>query len=255
MGYSKSNISTNIFVLTKNEGETPLECINRAKENQILSAKKKYTYAGRLDPMASGLLLVLADDLVYKKDEYLKLDKEYEVNILFGVSTDTGDILGEIQTVKNNFNLNKNILLEAIKKCIGEFEEDYPKYSSKTVGGKPIFLLTRLGKVFKLPKHNVKILSIEVMDYSSVSGVELASLCISRIKSLKGDFRQKSIISKWKDFAKMNEDKVFYTVKIKVNCASGAYMRVLAEKVGHILGTPALAYSIKRTKVGEYGLQ
>ena len=244
-----------LYLLQKQEGETPLECIERAKEEGVIPKGQKATYAGRLDPMASGLLLVLTGEKVHEKEKYLSFDKEYEVEVLFGVSTDTGDVLGEIQSVKKDFILNKEDLSVAIQKCIGEFEEHYPKYSSKTIEGKPVFLLARLGKVFKSPKHTVKIHSIEVISDKSMTGEEIASLNISRIQKVKGDFRQGSIVSKWEDFSKENAREEFHILKIKVSCASGAYMRVLAEKIGSILDTPALAFSIKRTKVGEYVLQ
>ncbi|MEZ6209517.1 MAG: hypothetical protein R3B64_03045 [Candidatus Paceibacterota bacterium] len=248
-------MESKIHILDKIQGETPLECIERAKEEGVIPKGQKATYAGRLDPMASGLLLVLTGEKVHEKEKYLSFDKEYEVEVLFGVSTDTGDVLGEIQSVKKDFILNKEDLSVAIQKCIGEFEEHYPKYSSKTIEGKPVFLLARLGKVFKSPKHTVKIHSIEVISDKSMTGEEIASLNISRIQKVKGDFRQGSIVSKWEDFSKENAREEFHILKIKVSCASGAYMRVLAEKIGSILDTPALAFSIKRTKVGEYVLQ
>ena len=97
-----------VIVLYKKEGETPLECINRAKEEGVIPKEEKATYAGRLDPMAEGLLIILTGESVHKKEEYLKLSKEYEVEVLLGVSSDTGDILGVIQDsnlsfLSNNF--------------------------------------------------------------------------------------------------------------------------------------------------------
>ena len=86
-----------LLVLNKREGETPLEAL----ENWRLKHKKykdvKMTYAGRLDPMASGLLVILAGEETKNKEKYLGLDKEYEFEVLFGFSTDTYDILGKIQ--------------------------------------------------------------------------------------------------------------------------------------------------------------
>ena len=67
-----------VILLNKKEGETPLECINRAKEEGIIPKDEKATYAGRLDPMAEGLLIVLTGESVHKKEEYLKLSKEYK---------------------------------------------------------------------------------------------------------------------------------------------------------------------------------
>lgn len=241
-----------LIILYKKEGETPLECIERAKEEEVIPKEEKATYAGRLDPMASGLLLVLTGEKVHEKEKYLSVDKEYEVEVLFGVSTDTGDVLGEIQSVKKDFVLDKDNLSVALEKCIGEFEENYPKYSSKTLDGRPLFSLARIGSVFSSPTHKVKIDSIEILNTKNINGGELASSSIDRIRKVKGDFRQDKIIAGWDDFGGKYKEKGFQIVTIKVSCQSGAYMRVLAEKIGKDLGIPALAVGIRRTRVGEF---
>jgi len=87
----------NILLLNKKEGETPLEALNalrhkRGKKYQDI----KMTYAGRLDPMASGVLLVLLGEETKNKEKYIALDKEYEFEVLFCVATDTYYILGKV---------------------------------------------------------------------------------------------------------------------------------------------------------------
>ena len=83
-----------ILNIYKKTGETPLETINRLRADKPEYQNAKITYAGRLDPLAKGALILLAGDAVYEKEKYLKLDKEYEAEILFGFETDTYDILG-----------------------------------------------------------------------------------------------------------------------------------------------------------------
>lgn len=80
--------------LYKKVGETPLECLGRWVKQNPKYENMKMTYAGRLDPMAEGELLVLVGEECYEKEKYLGLDKEYEFDILFGFGTDTYDILG-----------------------------------------------------------------------------------------------------------------------------------------------------------------
>jgi tRNA U55 pseudouridine synthase TruB len=88
-----------ILNLYKEAGETPLECMERFR-----LAHKEYggvpmTYAGRLDPLASGVLLVLASEARFKREEFLALPKEYEFECLWGISTDTYDPLGLITSI------------------------------------------------------------------------------------------------------------------------------------------------------------
>ena len=85
-----------IILLNKKEGETPLEALDRFRMANPKYKDEKMTYAGRLDPMASGVLLVLVGEEIKQKDKYLALNKEYEFEILFGFATDTYDILGKV---------------------------------------------------------------------------------------------------------------------------------------------------------------
>ena len=244
----------NVIILYKKEGETPLECINRAKEEGIIPKDEKATYAGRLDPMAEGLLIVLTGESVHKKEEYLKLSKEYEVEVLLGISTDTGDVLGLIKESKFNPEILEEKIQEVLKNCEGEFEEEYPKFSSKTIDGKPLFSLARLGHIFKSPKHKVIINSIFLHSIRNTNLLEVANESIERIKKVKGDFRQEEIIAGWNNLKNISGNENVLVISIKVSCESGAYMRVLAEKIGKSLGYPASALRIKRTKVGKYSL-
>jgi len=73
--------------------------LNRTRKLEQIDAKTPLTYAGRLDPMAEGVLIILVGDECKKKQKYLGLDKEYEIEVLFGLETDTQDILGVIKRI------------------------------------------------------------------------------------------------------------------------------------------------------------
>lgn len=259
-----------IIILWKEEGETPLECILRAKEEGKIPEDEKATYAGRLDPMAEGVLLVLFGDAVHKKDGYLKLSKEYEVDVLIGVATDTGDILGIVEEIDNTSFLSENSssprpeksfdedgfkekIIEVLKNCTGEFDEPYPMYSSRPVEGEPLFAWARRGEEVEIPTHKVKIDSITLENIRSEKLVGLEDEIISRIEKMSGDFRQRKICEVWRERIAENKDAEVVIARIRVSCESGAYMRVLAEKIARELGFPGLAYRIIRTKLGEYG--
>ena len=80
-------------IVEKSVGETPLQALEAFRERERLGGIP-LTYAGRLDPMASGKLLILIGDECKKRDTYTGLDKRYRFEVLFGARTDTGDILG-----------------------------------------------------------------------------------------------------------------------------------------------------------------
>ncbi len=87
-------------VLEKKRGETPLEVLTAWKAAHSELVDVPASYAGRLDPMAEGKLLVLLGEECKKQGEYTKLDKEYEVEVLVGAGTDTGDVLGFVRSEK-----------------------------------------------------------------------------------------------------------------------------------------------------------
>ena len=71
-----------MYLTYKNIGETPLECLERVRLEYGKAPEVPMTYAGRLDPMAEGLLLVLSGKELQNKDKYLGLPKTYEFEVL-----------------------------------------------------------------------------------------------------------------------------------------------------------------------------
>jgi tRNA pseudouridine55 synthase len=236
-----------VLTIYKQKGETPLECINRFKQENPLYSDSKMTYAGRLDPMAEGLLLVLVGEECKKKETYLALHKEYEVDVLFGVSTDTGDCLGVVKkVVEKNIVFDKNLL----ERHIGKKNQKYPMYSSRTVDGIPLFAWARKG-IEKIFKKEVEVFSIDYIKQSSIKAESLLLKVREDVDMVVGDFRQDEIIDSWEKHL-VSLKNSFVVITIKVTCSSGTYMRVLAEEIGVDVGIPALALRIKRTKVGNF---
>ena len=253
-----------IVLLQKNVGETPLECLERFRASKIVEGHTEFvglsmTYAGRLDPVASGSMLVLLGEECKNKEKYLNLEKEYDVEILFGIETDTQDVLGLITRVNVDVVSAKNIMDIDLQKYVGKFTQKYPAYSSKTVDGKQLHTHAREGTLPRddeMPSRDVEIYSINEMNRRTLTGAEIAADAIERIEKVTGDFRQKEIIKSWKKFG-FNEKNsytanYFQLLKIRVTCSSGTYMRLLAQCIGEDAGTGAIAFSICRTKIGNF---
>lgn len=221
-------------IIYKEIGETPLERLEKFRIEKQISKEVPMTYAGRLDPMAEGLLIILIGEECKEKQKYLNLDKEYEVEILYGVQTDSYDVLGLI----THINLDKNDSKTDFNKHIGKFIQEYPKYSSKMIAMK--------GEYEDVPTKEVEIFNMTEVESRMTLGKDLASSVISKIEKVKGDFRQDETVEGWKDFGEKYGEDVFKVIKIKVYCSSGTYMRSLANREG------GLALSIKRTKVGDF---
>jgi tRNA pseudouridine55 synthase len=240
-----------VLILNKKRGETPLGCLNRFKKDNPKYENDKMTYAGRLDPLASGLLLVLVGEECKNKDKYLGLDKEYEVDVLFGFSTDTYDVLGLVKdTSSQSISDIKNIL----PTFVGKFSQKYPAFSSKTVGGEPLFALTKSGGISEeeIPTKDVEIKNIELINEKTISKSDLDFFIKDSVALVSGDFRQGEIIESWNKTLNNIKQEQFKIISIKVSCTSGTYMRSLANEIGIKIGIPALALNIRRNRVGEY---
>ncbi len=248
-----SHGASNILSLYKNRGETPLECMDRFRIENPEYKNDKMTYAGRLDPLAEGLLLFLVGEECKNKEKYLGLEKEYEVDVLFGFATDTYDILGLVTEYKKS-DKKKIKIQEILESFIGKFTQKYPAYSSKTIMGETMFSLSKSGKLNdeEIPKKDVEIKSIELLGQKTIPKDDLEKYIKDSINLVKGDFRQEEIQKEWDNaMAKSRLDK-YNIISIKVNCTSGTYMRTLANSIGEKVGIPALALNIKRTKIGKF---
>lgn len=238
-----------MFLITKKEGETPLEALeaHRALHSELKNIP--LSYAGRLDPMASGLLLILEGEENKDRGKYLEMDKEYEFEILLGFETDTHDILGIPKKGGEN-----NASLEAlIPQCIGPRIQEYPAFSSKTVDGIPLHAHTRAGREVEIPTKEVTIYSLKKIGDRTLSGEEMLRDIEERVGRVTGDFRQAEVVEGWRDLLVGNSEH-YRIATLHVVASSGTYVRKLAHDMGRALGGSALAYSIRRTRIGEWRL-
>jgi tRNA pseudouridine55 synthase len=250
----------NFISIYKPIGMTPLEVIEKLKISYKQLSDKKITYAGRLDPLAHGVLLLLIEDEIKKKAEYLSLTKTYEFEIVFGISTDTYDLLGYLNDIKIK-KTAKNVKLfvnKFVNNSIGKHLQEYPPYSSKTVKGKPLFWWAKNNKLTEIiiPKHTIEIFDFSVLSIGNISLQKLEKKITSEVVLVNGDFRQKIILKRWQEFfSQIDSQQKFTTARFRISCSSGTYIRSLAEQIGKEIGSGAIAIDILRTNVGEHSLE
>ena len=244
---------THVIPVYKFTKETPLACIQRIKQAFSYYADVPMTYAGRLDPMADGLLILLAGEECKKKDEYLQLEKVYTVDILLGIGTDTHDLLGMVTDQKQVADSWEDKFDDILARFIGVQEQQYPAYSSKPVNGKPLFTYAKEGKLddIDIPHHTVQIFTLHKEYVSKVDTINVKNKAIAAAKSIDGDFRQDDIIKSWQSVSA--DTRPF--IRLKVEASTGTYMRQLAYDIGKKLGYPAIAMDIHRSKVGDFVLK
>lgn len=249
-----------ILNLYKKSGETPLQTIERFRADNPEYQNMTLSYAGRLDPMAEGVLLVLVGEENKNREQYLNLGKEYSFDVLFGVSTDTYDILGLVKNQSLDIGcpssgFSRLLLENSIQKFKGKFNQKYPPYSSRTVDGKQLWQWAREGAInkIKIPEREVEIHNITLVNIFELTKSELKETIIRKISLVDGDFRQKEILESWNNFFKQSNQDKFFVASFDIHCSSGTYVRSIASALGEQIGSGgALALKIIRTKVGHY---
>lgn len=240
-----------IYTWYKNIGETPLASIERMRKEQNIEPGIPMTYAGRLDPFVEGLMIVLTGEDCKTKDQYNKLSKTYEFEILSGVSTDTYDLLGLV--TKTNFQQKLHVekvhgFLEENKKTI---TQSYPPYSSKTVDGKQLHTHAREGNTPTVT-HEVTLHSYQFLEERTIPQNELQKIILERIHLVHGDFRQEEIKKEWNKILEKETETIFQITKWRVHVSSGFYIRQLVQDIGTFLEIPTVTFYIKRIEIENF---
>ena len=247
----------------KQVGETPLVALERARTEYGIEPVVPLAYAGRLDPMASGRLLILVGDECKKQERYHAFDKEYRVELLLGVSSDTGDVLGLTQFEAAPKDINEKKCRDVLLNLHGTIALPYPHFSAKTVQGKPLHMWTLEGRLneIEVPVKHSKIHQLKFNSLRTVSRNEIANTVLRKIetipevtdprKALGEDFRRKDVRAGWSMFEESG-DQEYQILSFTCIASSGTYMRSLCEHTATLLCTQGLAYSIHRTKIGRY---
>jgi tRNA U55 pseudouridine synthase TruB len=252
-------------LLHKEVGQTPLQIIEQYKNQHPELKNIPMAYAGRLDPMASGQLLVLIGEECKHQEKYHALDKTYVFEVLFGVGSDSQDVLGLLQFGNNKkVNLAKDTLNEKAQSLTGKISLPYPIFSSKTVKGKPLHtwaLENRLAEI-AIPVAKTKVYQLVCQDIREVLAEEVYTLALEKInsipevtderKALGQDFRREAVRLSWKVWLEHHKNQTCTIATFACTASSGTYMRSLASALGEKFNTPALAFSINRTAIGVY---
>jgi tRNA pseudouridine55 synthase len=205
-------MTNGIIVIDKPKDYTSRDVVN------IVSKKlktKKIGHTGTLDPLASGVL-VLTVGKATKLSEILTSDKkEYIADMIFGISTDTLDITGNVLKEANCI-ISKEEVLKALNNFKKTYNQEVPIYSAVKVNGKKLYEYARNNEHVILPKKEVTIYDIELLDY--------------KIENNKTIIKFKCLVSK------------------------GTYIRSLIRDIALSINTYGVMSDLRRTKQGNFDI-
>lgn len=193
------------ILIDKEPGVTSAQVVSNLKRKFSL---KRVGHCGTLDPMATGLLVILCGKATKFQQYLMDGSKQYSGIIQLGLATSTDDIEGEIigEHQELDFLSNADDTIGKIKKeFVGTIDQVPPKVSAIKVNGKESYKRVRKGETVELKSRSVV---IEELELSFISNTELE-----------------------------------YSIK----CSKGTYVRSLARDIGTLLGTYGCLKSIRRT--------
>jgi tRNA pseudouridine55 synthase len=252
-------------------GATPLQALDALRVERPEFAHEPMTYAGRLDPMAEGLLVVLTGEDRYRAKEFQQLDKTYRATFVLGFGSDTGDVLGMVtdKTDGDGFDGYMNnsschpegvtrqtegSLVEAVRALCGDHDVLMPVYSSYKVKGKPLHVWARSGRLHEIevPRRVMQVDAVRNVEVGTMSADVFLKSVIEGIGKVSGDFRQEEIVARWNEIMRgVNE---LTLVSCELDVQSGTYIRSLAGVLVEQLQTKTILYRLVRTKVGDFSL-
>ena len=203
-----------ILIINKNIGNTSRDVVN---EICRYLGTKKVGHCGTLDPMASGVLVLCIGKALKMCELLTGHDKEYIAGITLGIETDTLDMEGKIIR-KEEVNIEDDNIRDVVNSFRGKYLQEVPKYSSVKVNGKRLYEYARANIDVVLPKREVNIYDINIID---------------------------KIVHK--------DGEINFNIKCSVS--KGTYIRSLVRDIGNKLNVPSVMSSLVRTKQGNFDIK
>lgn len=149
-----------ILIVNKSDGFTSRDVVN--KLSKIFNTKK-IGHTGTLDPIAKGVLVVVLGKYTKLCEDLTQTYKEYIATFKLGILTDTLDITGKVIDEKD-VTATEEEIRSVIASYKGVYDQEVPIYSSVKINGRKLYEYARNGENVVLPKREVDIKNIEVLD-------------------------------------------------------------------------------------------
>jgi tRNA pseudouridine55 synthase len=162
-----------VLMIDKESGMTSHDVVAIVRKRLGL---KKVGHCGTLDPLATGLLLIVLGRGTKIQDLLMAEDKEYEGSMRLGISTDSQDADGEVVDSRPVPQLTAANVEEAFAKYDGDFYQLPPMVSAIKQGGVALYKLARQGKVVEREPRFVHVFAHEIRNIT-LPDIEFRVVC------------------------------------------------------------------------------
>ena len=203
-----------ILLIDKPEGFTSHDVVAKLRG---MVHQKRIGHAGTLDPLATGLLVVLLGSATRASDAASGQDKEYIARLRLGMETDTQDSTGTVLR-QCEVNVSREDVQKMLPRFTGDILQTPPMYSAVQVDGKRLYALARKGVEVQRERRAISIPLLELLpeDGGSANGVE-------------------------------------YT--LRVCCSKGTHIRALCADLGEALGCGGCMTGLRRVRSGAFSIK
>lgn len=153
-----------VLLLDKPDGMTSHDVVDRVRHKLKM---KRIGHAGTLDPIATGLLIILVGKATKLSQSLMGLDKVYEGVIQLGISTTTQDAEGDVLEEREVPELSSEQIVEQMQNFTGDQYQTPPMFSAKKIKGVPLYKMARKGKEVEREPRFVRIASFDLDSWKS----------------------------------------------------------------------------------------
>lgn len=209
----------------------------------------KVGHAGTLDPLATGVLLVCVGNATKKAEELQAHDKEYIADITFGATTPSYDMEKEIDREFPFGHITLESIKETLPKFIGEQDQVAPLFSAKSIDGVRAYEIAR-----KMLKNGD---TLSIAD-ASEAGIRTARITISELETIQFGHGLAPLTSdegQHHRIARRGTADGYPTLRIRIACSKGTYIRAFARDLGEALGSGAFLSGLQRSRSGMFKVE
>ncbi len=201
-----------LYPLDKPSGRTSHDMVSKARKILGIS---KVGHAGTLDPLATGLLILMLGKATRLFDSFQQFSKTYTASVKLGVETDTLDITGTITRQAEVPEVHTASFDLLLREFIGQIEQIPPMYSSIKKNGQPLHKLARKGITIEREPRKVTVYNLN----HSIAAENVPTEFV-----------------------------------LKMEVSSGFYVRKLIEDIGKKMGCGAVMTDLRRNAIGPFSL-
>ena len=202
-----------LLIVDKDKNITSRDVVNEIAK---IFKTKKVGHTGTLDPLATGVLVITIGKATKLNEILTATEKEYQVEAVLGIKTDTLDITGNVLEKKEAL-FTKGEIKKVLNSFLGSYNQEVPIYSAVKINGKKLYEYARNNENVILPQRLVTIKKITLDD--------------------------------------INYENNQTIIKFTCLVSKGTYIRSLVNDIANKLGTIGTMKNLRRIKQGNYTIR